>query len=83
MDLSLLIEENFNSSLPIIDTISTATGYYGLFSGFKKKVIETAQKFNVNPMKIIEKLGEAKVIAGQEDQIIEAASELRDEEEYK
>ena len=83
IELSLLIEKNFNLSLPSIDTISTATGYYGLFSGFKKKVIETAQKFNVNPMQIIEKLGEAKVIAGQEDQIIEVASELLDKEKLK
>ena len=34
-------------------------------------------------MQIIEKLGEAKVIAGQEDQIIEVASELLDKEKYK
>ena len=76
ISLSLLIEENFNESLPAVDTLSTATGYHGLFSEFKKKVIEVSQKFKVNPIQIIEKLGEANVIAGQEDQIIEAALEV-------
>ena len=76
MDLSLLMENYFRDSLPIVDVLSTATGYHGLFSGFKKKVIEAAQKFKVSPTKLIEKLGEDNVIAGQEDQIIEAALEL-------
>ena len=76
MDLSLLMEEKFSSSLPLVDAIATATGYNGLFSGFKNKVIEISQKFEVSPIEIIERLGEANVIAGQEDQIIEAALEI-------
>ena len=79
MDLSLLIEENFSESLPCVDTLSTATGYHGLFSGFKKKIIETSQKFKISPIKLIERLGEANVIAGQEDQIIETAAEISQE----
>ena len=58
IDLSLFIEKNFNLSLPSIDTILTATDTWAI-SGFKK-IIETAQKFNVNPMKIIEKLEKEK-----------------------
>ena len=70
------MEEKFSSSLTLVDAISTATGYNGLFSGFKNKVIEISQKFEVSPIEIIERLGEANVIAGQEDQIIEAALEI-------
>ena len=76
IDLSLLIEKNFNASLPSVDTLSTATGYHGLFSGFKRKIIETSKKWDLNPIDLIKILGEAKVIAGQGDQIIEAATEL-------
>ena len=76
INLSLLMEEQFSSSLPLVDAISTATGFNGLFSGFKNKVIEISQKFEVSPIEIIERLGEANVIAGQEDQIIEAALEI-------
>lgn len=74
--LSLLVEESFNSTLPKIDCLSVATGYNGLFSGFKKKILEAAEKFNIDPVKLIEELGRQKLVAGQEDQIIVSASKL-------
>ena len=42
-ELSGLIEKDFRNSLPIVDSLSTATGYYGVFSGFKPKIIEAAK----------------------------------------
>ena len=39
-ELSGLIEKEFQNTLPIVDSLSTATGYYGVFSGFKPKIIE-------------------------------------------
>ena len=80
-DLSGFIEQSFPASLPVVDSLSTATGYYGVFSGFKSKILEAATTFGVDPMDIIASLGEAQVIAGQEDQIIATASELRTEQQ--
>jgi len=76
--LSLLIEKHFKSTLPEIDSLSTATGYNGIFSGFKKRIIEAANEFDIDPIQLIEELGNLKVIAGQEDQIIASASELKE-----
>ena len=75
-ELSGLIEKQFSASLPVVDSLSTATGYYGVFSGFKPKIMEAAKSFNIDPMDIIASLGLAQVIAGQEDQIIATASLL-------
>ena len=79
-ELSGLIEKHFPTSLPVVDSLSTATGYHGVFSGFKPKIVEAAESFNVNPMDIIASLGQAQVIAGQEDQIIATASEIAKEQ---
>jgi 4-hydroxy 2-oxovalerate aldolase len=79
-ELSGLIEKMFASSLPVVDSLSTATGYYGVFSGFKPKILEAAASYNVDPMDIIASLGKGQVIAGQEDQIIATASELAKEQ---
>ena len=78
-ELSRLIEKQFPTSLPIVDSLSTATGYYGVFSGFKPKILEAAASFNVDPIDITASLGLGQVIAGQEDQIIAAASEIAKE----
>lgn len=82
-DLSGLIEKQFPSSLPVVDSLSTATGYYGVFSGFKPKIMEAAKSFDVDPMDIIASLGQAQVIAGQEDQIIATASEIAKEQRHR
>lgn len=74
--LSQLIENHYSSSLPRVDSLSTATGFHGVFSGFKPKILDAAAVFGVDPLDIITALGKAQVIAGQEDQIIAAAAEL-------
>lgn len=74
--LAQLIEDHYASSLPRVDSLSTATGFHGVFSGFKPKIIDAAVAFGVDPIDIITALGEAQVIAGQEDQIVAAAAEL-------
>ena len=79
IELSGLIEKQFTSSLPVVDSLSAATGYYGLFSGFKSKILEAGTSYNVDPMDIIASLGQDQVIAGQEDQIIATASVIAKE----
>jgi len=77
--LAALIEQYFSTSLPKVDSLSIATGFHGVFSGFKPKILEAAAAFKVDAMDIIVALGKAQVIAGQEDQIIAAASQLSKE----
>ena len=63
--------------------ISTA---YGSIASGEKGTLISIQTDAIEPSRVIgviEKLGEAKVIAGQEDQIIEVASELLDKEKLK
>jgi 4-hydroxy 2-oxovalerate aldolase len=79
-ELSSLIEKQFPSSLPVVDSLSTATGFYGVFSGFKPKILEAAASYDVDPIDIIASLGQGQVIAGQEDQIIATASEIAKEQ---
>jgi 4-hydroxy 2-oxovalerate aldolase len=77
--LAALIEQYFSTTLPRVDSLSTATGFHGVFSGFKPKILEAAAAFKVDAMDIIVALGKAQVIAGQEDQIIATASQLSKE----
>jgi 4-hydroxy 2-oxovalerate aldolase len=74
--LAALIEHHHAATLPKVDSLSTATGFYGVFSGFKPKILEAASSFQVDAMDIIAELGKAQVIAGQEDQIIATAAQL-------
>lgn len=74
--LAQLIEDHYTSSLPRVDSLSTATGFHGVFSGFKPKILQAAAAYGVDPLDIISSLGKAQVIAGQEDQIIATAAEL-------
>jgi hypothetical protein len=62
--------------MPRGNSVSTATGVYGLFSGFKPRLLEAAAIYNVDVFELIEYLGLQQVIAGQEDQIIAAAQFL-------
>ena len=75
-NLARMIEQQYASTLPVVDSYSTATGFYGVFQGFKPKILEAAESFDVDAMDIIASLGIARVIAGQEDQIIATAADL-------
>jgi 4-hydroxy 2-oxovalerate aldolase len=73
LELVALMEDEWGSSMPKCNSISTATGFHGLFSGFRPKILEAALNYGVNPFELIEALGKQQVIAGQEDQIIATA----------
>ncbi|MCP9804712.1 hypothetical protein KBY75_14185 [Cyanobium sp. T1G-Tous] len=76
LELAAFLEKNFQSTMPRGDSVSTATGLYGLFSGFKPRLLEASSTYNVDIFELIEYLGMQQVIAGQEDQIIAAAQLL-------
>lgn len=76
MRLAIMIEKEFKTSLPEVDSLSTATGFSGVFSGFKSKIKEAAEVYGIDELELIEELGRLQTIAGQEDQIIATAAEL-------
>ncbi|WP_119343418.1 4-hydroxy-2-oxovalerate aldolase [Facilibium subflavum] len=66
----------FVKQYPMISELSLASGMHGVFSGFAKPVKQAADAFGVSELDIFASLGRKKVIAGQEDLIIEVAQEL-------
>ena len=60
-----------------LDPISIISGLSGVFSAFKVHVLNAAKEFAVDPRDIFIELGKRKVVAGQEDMIVEVAEQLR------
>ena len=60
-----------------IDSISIVSGVAGVFSAFKQHVIRASETFGVDARDIFMELGERKVMAGQEDLIIDVAEDLK------
>jgi 4-hydroxy 2-oxovalerate aldolase len=65
-------------SLPTIKPTSIVSGLSGVFSGFAVHVDRIAKQYGIDPRDIYFELGRRKVVAGQEDLIIEVAKNLRE-----
>lgn len=65
---------------PVSNSLTIATGRAGLFSGYLKPIQRVAKEFNVSPFELINELGKRKVVAGQEDMILEVAKYLTNSE---
>lgn len=61
---------------PVSNSLTIATGRAGLFSGYLKPIQRIAKEFKVSPFELINELGKRKVVAGQEDMILEVAKFL-------
>jgi 4-hydroxy 2-oxovalerate aldolase len=61
-----------------LSDISIVSGMAGVFSAFKAPVQNAAKEFGVDPRDIFVELGKRRVVAGQEDMIIEVAKTLAD-----
>lgn len=59
-----------------IDSVVLISGIAGVFSGFAPHVRKAAERFGVDPRDIFVALGKKKMVAGQEDFIIDVALEL-------
>jgi 4-hydroxy 2-oxovalerate aldolase len=66
-----------------INTVTLMSGLAGVFSGFAPHVEKAAKKFGVDPRDIFAELGKRKVVAGQEDIIIDVASYLKQKKDFK
>jgi 4-hydroxy 2-oxovalerate aldolase len=64
-------------AVPTISSVSVVSGLSGVFSGFLKPVNRIAKDFGVDSRDVFFALGKRKVVAGQEDLIIEVAKELK------
>ncbi|GAA1520833.1 4-hydroxy-2-oxovalerate aldolase [Sphaerisporangium rubeum] len=62
---------------PSIDSIAVASGLAGVFSGFKRPVLETARAEGVDPVDLFLALGARQIVAGQEDMIGDVARQLK------
>jgi len=61
---------------PSITSITLTSGLAGVFSGFAPHAKRAAERFNLDPRDVLMELGRRKVVAGQEDKIIQIALEL-------
>ncbi len=76
LDAADLAEQSLMKEIPTIKSTSIVSGLAGVFSGFLKPVSRIAKEFNVDPRDVFFELGRRKIVAGQEDIIIEVASDL-------
>ncbi|MCF7363431.1 4-hydroxy-2-oxovalerate aldolase [Vibrio diazotrophicus] len=76
LDASDIAEHNLMEKVPTISSTSIVSGLSGVFSGYLMRVNQVAKEYGVDPRDIFFSLGEKKVVAGQEDMIVEVAQEL-------
>jgi len=76
LDAAELAAKLFAGSLPESTGITIVSGLAGVFSGFAKPVQRAAKQLEVDPRDVFFELGRRKVVGGQEDLILEVASEL-------
>ncbi len=66
-----------------IDMVTLTSGLAGVFSGFAPHAVRAAERFGVDVRDILFELGNRKIVAGQEDLIIEVAVYLKQKKEGK
>ncbi len=71
----------FIPRLPWMDRSSIVQGYAGVYSSFLLHAQRAAERYGVPAHAILEKVGEAGYVGGQEDMIIDVALALREERE--
>ena len=81
LQVAALSRETFVEGKSATNEISLMSGLHGVFSGFSFPVKKAAETFNVDALEIFRLLGEKKVVAGQEDLIIEIAKTLKHKQE--
>jgi 4-hydroxy 2-oxovalerate aldolase len=65
-------------SQPISAPINVLTGLKRLFSGFEKPIVAASQLHGIEYSSLIFELGNRKLVAGQEDLILEVAQNIKD-----
>jgi 4-hydroxy 2-oxovalerate aldolase len=65
-------------NVPITTPINVLTGLTKLFSGFEKPIIKASKLYGIEYSSLIFELGNRKLVAGQEDLILEVAQKLKE-----
>ncbi|MEG4343155.1 4-hydroxy-2-oxovalerate aldolase [Microcoleus sp. A003_D6] len=76
LDAADIAEKELMPVIPSIKSLSVVSGLSGVFSGFAKHVERISMEYGVNAKDVFFELGRRKVVAGQEDLIIEVAMKL-------
>ncbi|MHA8083443.1 4-hydroxy-2-oxovalerate aldolase [Aquirufa sp. A-Brett2-15D] len=76
LDASDIAEKKVVNAVPIIKSESIISGLSGVFSGFSKHVSRISSEYEVDPRDVYRELGKRKIVAGQEDIIIEVVMNL-------
>lgn len=83
IDFKKVIKEADNAldylvpKIPTPHPVNILTGLYKLFSGFEKPIMKASKLYNLEYSSLIFELGNRKLVAGQEDLIIEIAHNLK------
>jgi 4-hydroxy 2-oxovalerate aldolase len=77
LDAAELAQDKILEEIPSIKNLSIISGLSGVFSGFAKHVSRLAKEYDLDPRDIFIELGRRKVVAGQEDLIVEVALDLK------
>lgn len=67
--------------LPWMDRASVVQGYAGVYSSFLLHAQRAAERYGVAAHEILQRVGEAGYVGGQEDMIIDVAIQLQQERE--
>lgn len=65
------------------DSISIVSGQAGVFSAFRNHVLRAAEEFGVDPRDLFIEAGKRKVVAGQEDMIVEIAQQMKNSDKVE
>jgi 4-hydroxy 2-oxovalerate aldolase len=77
LDAAEIAQEKIIEEIPTIKNLSIISGLSGVFSGFAKHVSRVANEYELDARDIFIELGKRKVVAGQEDLIVEVAIDLK------
>ena len=75
LDCGDIAEQHVVEVVPTISSMSVVSGLAGVFSGFTAHVKRVGAEYNVDPRHLVE-VGRRRVVAGQEDMVIEVALKL-------
>lgn len=77
LNLADSAEQFLVKKLPFVQARNISSGINGVFSGFDKHVMQAAKKYKLQEQDIYRELGKRKVVAGQEDIIIDVCETLK------
>lgn len=78
LDAGDLAEREIVEVIPTIKSMSVVSGLAGVFSGFATHVLRISKEYGVDPRDVFFELGRRRVVAGQEDMIVEVTLALAD-----